>query len=559
MRASKLVGLRLTLRSVGVAAVTVSAALSVAASASAEPGSAFVGNYTAGTISQYTIGADQALSPNGTVATGDENWTIAITPDGKYLYDTNYASGDLSEYSIGLDGTLSSLSPATVATGSEPTQVAVSPDGHNVYVANYGTGAAGTGSVSVYDVGSGGVLSLAATVTTGLSEPSGLAISPDGASVYVGDSGTDSIVEFNRSASGTLSLKATSSVDTDNTGYIDLAITPNGNSVYSSGTNTDTIDEFTVGSGGELAAMATATEGEGSFQVTISPNGRNVYAPSCAASGVYQYSVSSSGELTPLTPAEVSSAGDCPELAWMTADGASLYSPDFGTGGAAAGDVSQFSVSSTGALSLKSPASVPAGAGAAAIMIPPDQSPIAAFKSKSAAAGTRTKFNGSKSSAPDGSIARYDWSFGDGTSLSNGGQTPSHTYKKAGTYKVTLTVTDDAGCSTTQVFTGQTAYCNGGSAATITHKVKIAKPKLKLAVSPRSGNADVSKCYAFKVSSGSKRIAKATVKLDGHSAKTSKKGKAKLCLTITKQGRYTAHASKRGYRSAATRVRITAA
>lgn len=52
-------------------------------------------------------------------------------------------------------------------------------------------------------------------------------------------------------------------------------------------------------------------------------------------------------------------------------------------------------------------------------------------------------FDGSASSDPDGTIVSYDWTFGDGGTAS--GAKPTHVYSAAGTYTVTLTVTDDTG------------------------------------------------------------------------------------------------------------------
>ena len=51
----------------------------------------------------------------------------------------------------------------------------------------------------------------------------------------------------------------------------------------------------------------------------------------------------------------------------------------------------------------------------------------------------------STSSDPDGSIAAYNWSFGDGSVSSSAN--PSHTYGSEGSYSVTLTVTDNDGAT----------------------------------------------------------------------------------------------------------------
>ncbi|WP_341953223.1 PKD domain-containing protein [Salinibacterium sp. TMP30] len=76
-------------------------------------------------------------------------------------------------------------------------------------------------------------------------------------------------------------------------------------------------------------------------------------------------------------------------------------------------------------------------------VVPVNQAPTASFTSSVNA--LTASFNSSASADPDGSIASRTWAFGDGqtsTAIS-----PDHTYATAGTYQVTLTVTDNQGAT----------------------------------------------------------------------------------------------------------------
>jgi PKD repeat protein len=59
-------------------------------------------------------------------------------------------------------------------------------------------------------------------------------------------------------------------------------------------------------------------------------------------------------------------------------------------------------------------------------------------------------FNAGASDDPDGSIVRYDWDFGDGTTRTSGvGARFTHVFPRSGTFPVTLTVTDNEGATGT--------------------------------------------------------------------------------------------------------------
>ncbi|MFN0159735.1 MAG: PKD domain-containing protein, partial [Burkholderiales bacterium] len=84
----------------------------------------------------------------------------------------------------------------------------------------------------------------------------------------------------------------------------------------------------------------------------------------------------------------------------------------------------------------------------------PNVAPTASFTATptSTTAGQSVILNGSASSDSDGSIVSYRWDFGDGTifpavGVTNASPTTSKSYAAAGTYTITLTVTDNGGAT----------------------------------------------------------------------------------------------------------------
>ncbi len=65
--------------------------------------------------------------------------------------------------------------------------------------------------------------------------------------------------------------------------------------------------------------------------------------------------------------------------------------------------------------------------------------------------GSAVQFSSNGSLDPDGSIVAYAWNFGDGNTSATAN--PAHAYAAAGTYNVSLTVTDDAGDSASDATT----------------------------------------------------------------------------------------------------------
>ena len=161
------------------------------------------------------------------------------------------------------------------------------------------------------------------------------------------------------------------------------------------------------------------------------------------------------------------------------------YSWTFGDGGTATGSVVAHTFGSTGSYQVTLTVADAVGRASSTtqiVTVEPGTGPSANFTYSPSAAtvGTAINFNGLSSAPAAGrTISSYSWDFGDGSGAS--GPYPSHTYQAAGTYTVTLLVTDNFGK------TGSTTKTVAVSA--------FAAPVAAFTVSPTSGTAGVTTFY----------------------------------------------------------------
>ncbi|MGH2688492.1 MAG: PKD domain-containing protein, partial [Actinomycetota bacterium] len=109
-------------------------------------------------------------------------------------------------------------------------------------------------------------------------------------------------------------------------------------------------------------------------------------------------------------------------------------------------------------------------AGGLDVVVTPDQAPTARLVVTPGPAGQDTTLDASTSTILFGTIARYEWDFGDGTKATTTTPVTTHKYASPGPYTATVTETSWAGASVSTtvpstVFTGQTMTRRGGPQA----------------------------------------------------------------------------------------------
>ncbi|MEU8250268.1 beta-propeller fold lactonase family protein [Nonomuraea sp. NPDC048916] len=421
-------------------------------------------------IATFRVGQDGSPERVGElVKTGDGTGpaSILFAPDGRTAYVTNRTVSEIAAYRVGSGGELTLLA-AEPTGGMTPFGLAIAPDGTSLFAANLLSD-----TVTAFTINADGTLKRAGDpVPTGFTLPRGLGVSPDGRFLYVGHGmptlpGPDVIVRFAIRRDGTL-RRVGRPVPTNPAGA-GMVFTPDGRFLYVATQFEAKVDGFRVGRDGDLTPVPgspfnAAVNAEGA---AIAPDGRHLFIAGPGnehdPGAVSAYAINGDGSLTEVTGSP-SPAGQGPVGIDTTPDGRRLLV----AGSPGPGLLSAFAIGSDGRLDpITNPPVLTGGTAPRfqSLAVLPNQGPVAALAVEARRVGQATRFDASAATDPDGRVARYDWDFGDGTTLRDGGPVPVHTYRRPGRFTATVTVTDGENCSMTLVFTGTTVHCNGSAQA----------------------------------------------------------------------------------------------
>jgi hypothetical protein len=401
---------------------------------------AYVVSYNDDAVIPINTATDAVGTP---ITVGSGPSAIAITPDATTAYVTDEGTTNTAPGFVTPIDLLTNTAGTAIPVGSGPGAIAITPNGLTAYVGNYNDD-----TVTPINLATN-------TPDTPIpvgAPPTAISISPDGSTAYVTQGFADDDIPIN-----TATNKAGPGILNTRDGFAS-AITPDGSTLYT--------PNFTDNG---VATLDPATDARGSIAALDNPEGVAVTPDGATAYVTYANTFGPSGDQASLLPIDTatSTAGTPIALGTSAAEGIAI-TPD----GATAFVTDQLSGTVTPVDLASSTAGTPislgtSGTNPVAIAITPDQAPIAHLNVTLAPNGSPSTFDASASTVAYGTIASYDWNFGDGTTETTTTPVVTHTYS-GGSYTASVTETSSAGTSTSEVFTGQTATASGGPQATAT-------------------------------------------------------------------------------------------
>jgi YVTN family beta-propeller protein len=422
-----------------------------AAGAPAPGGVVYVTDVTGNRVIPVAPGAsapDDALTV-GAGAGGPAG--IEITRDGATAYVVDSGSDQVRPLALssGVFGKGIAVAPDVTSTArANPQYLAISPDSTQAYVANEAADTVTPINLRTDQPGTPIPMGHGAG-------PVAVAFTPDGSTAFVANYQAGTVTPI------TVATRTVGTPITVGQSPSALAITPDGATLYvtdqASGTVTPiaTADHtvgpaLTVGSAGQPDGIA------------ITPDGRTAYVANYADGTVVPVDL---GGAAPVVGVPIGlGAGTAPTAVALSPDGATVYVAEFGTG--ALGEIST--------AGNQVVTTVPVGGNPLGLAVVPDRGPTAVLRVHRAPSGAASTLDATGSTAGSSPIVNYHVDFGDGTAPVDS-PTPvlTHVYAASGKYVARLTVTDAAGTSTGDLYTGQATLRSAGSSATTDRHFEI--------------------------------------------------------------------------------------
>jgi 6-phosphogluconolactonase len=214
-----------------------------------------------------------------TIGSGPQ--AVVLHPSGKYLYVANAGEdeNDISLFDINSDGTVSEVTPRT-SVGSLPFFLAMDPGGAYLYVANVQSN---TVSVLAINASSGALTPIAGSPFQTNLAAKNMQIAPSGKYLYISapiQSGNQSlglVAVFSLNAGVPTLISQTNTADNNPSG---LAISPNGAYLYTANATANSISIYTIASNGALSEV-TGSPLSANFSrpvaLTLDPQGAYLY------------------------------------------------------------------------------------------------------------------------------------------------------------------------------------------------------------------------------------------------------------------------------------------
>lgn len=414
---------------------------------------AYIGNTFDNTLSRIDTATDTVGNTISTTGTQAFDITVlVVTPNGLKNYIVNQRSNTVT-----VVNNTSETAIATIPVGDRPLNIAITPAGTKAYVLNFNDG-----TVSVINTSTDTVTT---TITVGANPgpgPLGASATPDSSRVYVVNGNDDSVSVIETATDTVIANIPVGAAPRD------LAVTPDGTKVLVTNASTSDVSVISTASN---TVVATILVGAAPHSINITPDGTQAYVVNENDSSVSAIDIATNTVTTTIPIDD----GDL-EAQTITPDGKQVYVVDFGNDLVAVIDTATNTVTTT----------IPVGHEPPSVQITADQAPLAQFTIFPQCVGLPTTFDASDSNSPTGTIANYNWDFGDGSPLVNTtNPIIMHTYLTTGTFTVTLIVTNTAGTSLTQIFyfsSGASFFSqvgspvtnnNGGETARRVHELSI--------------------------------------------------------------------------------------